>query len=109
MMSTGKVFCMIYALIGIPFTLFLLSILVEKLMRPINFLLELMNSKLGHLHSPFQIRALHFALVACLLLLLLVLLPALVLDLVEPSWSWFDSLYYCFISLSTVGLGLLRL
>ena len=39
------------------------------------------------------------------LLLLLVLLPALVLDLVEPSWSWFDSLYYCFISLSTVGLG----
>ena len=55
-MSTGKVFCMIYALIGIPFTLFLLSILVEKMMRPVNQLLELMNSKLGHLYSSVQIR-----------------------------------------------------
>ena len=104
-MSTGKVFCMIYALIGIPFTLFLLSILVEKMLRPVELLLDLMNSRLGHLHSPGQIRALHFCLVSSLLLLLFLLLPALLLDMVEPVWSWFDSFYYCFISLTTVGLG----
>jgi len=103
--TPGKVFCMIYALIGIPFTLFLLSILVEKMMRPVNQLLELMNSKLGHLYSSVQIRVLHLCLVSGLVLLFLLLLPALVLDLVEPVWSLFDSLYYCFISLTTVGLG----
>jgi len=94
--TPGKVFCMIYALIGIPFTLFLLSILVEKMLRPVELLLDLMNSRLGHLH---------FCLVSSLLLLLFLLLPALLLDMVEPVWSWFDSFYYCFISLTTVGLG----
>ena len=83
---------MIYALIGIPLTLFLLSILVEKMLRPVDLLLDLMNSRLSHLHSPLQIRALHFGLVSSLLLLLFLLLPALLLDLVEPAWSWFDSL-----------------
>lgn len=96
---------MIYALIGIPFTLFLLSVLVGQLMKPVNLLLDILNSRLGHLHSPFKIRCLHLTLVSSLVLLLLVLLPALLLDLVEPVWSFFDSLYYCFISLTTVGLG----
>ena len=96
---------MIYALIGIPFTLFLLSVLVGQLMRPVNLLLEILNSRLGHLHSPLKIRCLHLSLVSSLVLLLLLLLPALLLDLVEPVWSFFDSLYYCFISLTTVGLG----
>ena len=105
LMSTGKLFCMLYALIGIPFTLFLMSVLVGQLMRPVNLLLNLLTSRLAHLHSPLQLRCLHLSLVSGLVLLLLLLLPAILLDLVEPVWSLFDSLYYCFISLTTVGLG----
>ena len=54
--TPGKLFCMFYALIGIPFTLLLLSVSVEKVLIPVNGLLGLMNSRYGHLYSPFHIR-----------------------------------------------------
>ena len=96
---------MLYALIGIPLTLLLLSILVEYLMAPTNTLLSHMNTKFGHLYQPFHIRLLHLSLVSLVAVVLFLLIPAFVLDKVEPGWNWFDSFYYCFISLTTVGLG----
>ena len=96
---------MLYALIGIPLTLLLLSILVEYMMGPTNTLLAHMNAKLGHLHQPFHIRLMHLGLVTLLVFILFILLLASLLDRVEPVWNWFDSFYYCFISLTTVGLG----
>jgi len=103
--TQGEVFCMLYALVGIPLTLLLLSILVEYLMAPTNNLLAFMNSKFGHLHQPFHIRLMHLSIVSLAIFVLFLLIPASVLDNIEPVWSWFDSFYYCFISLTTVGLG----
>ena len=40
-----------------------------------------------------------------MLLILILVIPSVILDAIEPVWSWFDSFYYCFISLTTVGLG----
>ena len=54
--TPGRVFCMIYALVGIPFTLLLLSVSVDKIMIPVSALLVGMNVRLGHLYSPFHIR-----------------------------------------------------
>ena len=96
---------MLYALIGIPFTLLLLTVTVDKIMIPVNSLLSIMNSRLGHLHTPLRIRLLHFSIIGLVLFLLFLVLPAIILDVIEPVWSWFDSFYYCFISLTTVGLG----
>jgi len=103
--TPGKLFCMFYALIGIPFTLLLLSVSVEKVLIPVNGLLGLMNSRYGHLYSPFHIRLMHLSLVGLSIFILFLIIPAVILDLMEPLWSWFDSFYYCFISLTTVGLG----
>jgi len=103
--TSGKMFCMLYALIGIPFTLMVLRVLVEHLMVPTNSLLSFMNTKLGHLYRPFYIRLMHLSLISGIVFTLFLLIPTAVLDYIEPVWNWFDSFYYCFISLTTVGLG----
>lgn len=59
----GKVFCMVYALIGIPLLLVLLSASVERLLVPTNWVLGLLNRKLGHLYQPFNIRLLHLSVI----------------------------------------------
>jgi len=101
----GKIFCIVFALVGIPLTLVILSAFVEKLMLPSTLALQWLNSRLGHLYQPFNIRLLHLTLVGVFIVLVFFLLPAAVFYKLEPGWSYLDSLYYCFISLTTVGLG----
>ena len=55
---------MVYALIGIPLTMLLLTAVVERLLIPTTLLLKWMNTKLGHMHSPFFIRVLHLFIVS---------------------------------------------
>ena len=62
--TSGKVFCMVYALIGIPLTMLLLTAVVERLLIPTTLMLKWMNTKLGHLHTPFFIRVLHLFIVS---------------------------------------------
>ncbi|XP_013862518.1 potassium channel subfamily K member 1 [Austrofundulus limnaeus] len=100
----GKAFCIFYSLIGIPITLFFLSATVERLVvlvtrRPISYFHRrwaMSRSRLAVLHA------------ACLSLVMAVLflfIPAWIFVTLEENWNFLDSLYFCFISLTTIGLG----
>ncbi|XP_037969513.2 potassium channel subfamily K member 6 isoform X2 [Plutella xylostella] len=101
----GKLFCMVYALLGIPLTLVLLSALVERLLLPATAMLRALNARLGHLYRPFTIRLVHLSIIVSILIIFCLVIPASIFAALEPGWDFLDSLYYCFISLTTIGLG----
>lgn len=103
--KVGKCFCIGYAIFGIPLTLMLLTMWVERLMIPSTHLLHYLNSKLGHLYQPFNIRLLHLFFVFTVFLVFFLFIPAGAFASLEPEWDFLDSLYYCFISVTTIGLG----
>lgn len=101
----GKFFCILYALIGIPMTMLLITAVVDRLMMPVNLLLIWINNNMGHLYSPFSLRIFHLLLILLVILIALFLIPAAVFTCLEDQWGYLDSMYYCFVSLTTVGLG----
>ncbi|BHF68880.1 Ion channel [Sparganum proliferum] len=52
-----------------------------------------------------RIRLLHFIFVTAAVTVLAIFLPAYIFQNVESGWSYIDAVYFCFISLTTIGLG----
>uniref|UniRef100_A0A665UK06 Potassium channel subfamily K member n=1 Tax=Echeneis naucrates TaxID=173247 RepID=A0A665UK06_ECHNA len=100
----GKAFCIFYSLFGIPVTLFFLSAVVQRIMvlvsvRPVSYFHRrwaISRSKLSVIHA---------ACLAVLMIVLLLIIPALIFVKLEKDWNFLESLYFCFISLTTIGLG----
>ncbi|XP_018417657.1 PREDICTED: potassium channel subfamily K member 1-like [Nanorana parkeri] len=101
---SGKLFCLFYSIIGIPLTLSLLSIAARNLL----ILLRDKPLQIIHLHwsiSQNKLEWIHAIVLISLLSLLFFFIPAVVFNNLEVDWGYVDALYFCFISLSTVGLG----
>ncbi|KAF7262613.1 hypothetical protein EG68_00083 [Paragonimus skrjabini miyazakii] len=64
-----------------------------------NFRLE------GRKNCLFKARLAHFFLVALVIILIIIVLPAIVFHQMEVGWSFLDAIYFCVISMTTVGLG----
>ncbi|XP_076442971.1 potassium channel subfamily K member 1-like isoform X1 [Babylonia areolata] len=103
--DAGKAFCIVYAVLGIPLTLILFTALTERLLIPVKAVLYFLFRKMGHVYKAFHIQLLHLALTMAVLLTLFMLVPAAIYTVLEPSWNYLDAFYYCFISLTTIGLG----
>ncbi|XP_074861632.1 potassium channel subfamily K member 7 [Carettochelys insculpta] len=100
----GKVFCIFYTLLGLPASLLLATCLLRQLMellshRPVRYLHTRWGVPLGHAALG------HAAVVGLSVLGLFILLPALCFWALESGWTFLESVYFCFISLSTIGLG----
>ncbi|GJQ88211.1 hypothetical protein Trydic_g13203 [Trypoxylus dichotomus] len=102
---SGKVFCIIYAMCGIPLTLVLMSALVDKLLKPTMWFQHWLLKHLGNVYQPLHIKLLHLIIVVMLLVIFFLTVPAVIFASIEPEWDFLDSFYYCFISLTTIGLG----
>lgn len=102
--DSGKAFCIFYALVGVPFTMLVLSAAVQRLMatftyRPIRYF---------QLHKGFdrkKVTIVHIVIISLLVLILFLIIPAAIFNAIESSWSFLDAFYFCFISLCTIGLG----
>lgn len=100
----GKAFCIFYSLFGIPVTLFFLSAVVQRLVvlvtqRPVSYFHHrwaMSKSKLGVIHA---------ACLALTMTLLFLIIPAWIFITLEKDWNFLESVYFCFISLTTIGLG----
>ncbi|CAK6968620.1 potassium channel%2C subfamily K, member 7 [Scomber scombrus] len=100
----AKLFCIFYCTLGIPLTLFFLTLLSNLLLPIITYV------PVHHLHTHWALpytraTVIHAALLSMLVVSLLFLLPALLVCVVEPEWSFLDALFFCFLILSTVGQG----
>ncbi|XP_078594270.1 uncharacterized protein LOC144872033 [Branchiostoma floridae x Branchiostoma japonicum] len=98
----GRVFCVVYALIGIPLYLVILDgvgALLGKMVRRIA-----MKAHVSRKWSVKRVGQLAWAITFAIGLCLFYLLPAVVVSFAE-DWTFTVSLYYMFISLSTIGFG----
>lgn len=101
--ATGKVFSICYSLIGVPFTMLVLTVCVQKLLHPLVIAPIGLLHRLGLRLRPATL--VHFLLLLALVILGFFVAPAAILSTVEMSWSFLDGIYFCFISLCTIGLG----
>lgn len=55
--------------------------------------------------SKSKLAAIHATCLGIVMALLLLLIPAWIFTSLEKDWDFLESLYFCFISLTTIGLG----
>ncbi|KAG8177056.1 hypothetical protein JTE90_024943 [Oedothorax gibbosus] len=103
--SVGKVATLCYSSIGIPLTLLLLALYVDRLVCLSEHFKENLFRRLGRHVMPHVIRLVHYATVMVFILLGCFILPAWVFCWLEVQWTYLDALYFCVISLTTIGLG----
>ena len=99
-------FAIFFALIGIPMTAMLLTAIVERLLNVAEILERHMARR--YLRQPgiskTVVRALNVSILSAVILTFIVFLPALFFVYIE-NWGYFEALYFCFITLTTIGLG----
>nr|XP_006625983.1 PREDICTED: potassium channel subfamily K member 3 [Lepisosteus oculatus] len=98
----GKVFCMFYALLGIPLTLVMFQSLGERINTFVRHLLHRIKKCLGLRQANVSMaNMVTIGFFSCISTLCI---GAAAFSKYE-DWSFFHAYYYCFITLTTIGFG----
>ena len=110
--ASGKIFSMLYGTLAIPLLLAFFSETIRKLVGGINVLFKLVSKfcwnyddVTGSSTRNVAVKVGFVISASIVLISATVFIPAVVFVHLEPHWSFLDGLYYCFISMTTVGLG----
>ncbi|XP_059894810.1 potassium channel subfamily K member 15 [Gadus macrocephalus] len=100
--DAGKVFCMFYAVLGIPLTLVMFQSLGERMNTFVRYLLRKAKQCLGF--HRIQVSMENMVFVGFLSCIGTLCVGASAFSHFE-GWSFFHAYYYCFITLTTIGFG----
>lgn len=100
----GKIFCMIYAAVGIPLALTMFQSIGERLNTFLAHMFRRVKKKLGMKNTEVSNTANMVVLFGLLSMIVTVCSGAFIFSYYE-NWSYFQSLYYCFITVTTIGFG----
>ena len=98
--SAGRTMFVFYALIGIPIVLIFLSTLGKILLGLLNWTLSPIKKK----YNTVQFRVITLVVSVLSGIVIFVVFPSLIYWSIEP-WTYGESVYYCFVTLTTVGFG----
>ncbi|KAK1150776.1 potassium channel subfamily K member 6-like [Acipenser oxyrinchus oxyrinchus] len=100
----GKAFSIFFALLGVPFTMLVLTASLQRLMH----LFTYWPMRVCQLRAGWSIRTaskVHLVLLLVVVVACFFMVPAAIFSAIEQTWTFLDSFYFCFISLCTIGLG----
>lgn len=98
----GKAFCMCYAMVGIPLGLVMFQSIGERLNKLNTVVIRRAKKYLRCAQT--EATEMNLMLATGLLSSIIVTVGAAVFSRYE-GWSYFDSFYYCFVTLTTIGFG----
>ena len=102
--SAGQVLFIFYALVGIPIALIFLSTLGDIFSSWIERALTPVKNRCGG-NKAILSRSIAILFIIILGLVLFIFFPALVFVAIEENWTYGQAVYFCFVSLTTVGFG----
>ncbi|KAF5308152.1 hypothetical protein FQR65_LT06332 [Abscondita terminalis] len=98
----GKAFCMGYAMVGIPLGLVMFQSIGERLNKFASVVIKQMKK---YLHCKrVEATEMNLMLATGILSSIIITTGAAVFSRYE-GWTYFDSFYYCFVTLTTIGFG----